>query len=71
MELSQLGDTPLCGTTIVQLIMQAKYLVDQNPEMDREVLQRGLEGNVCRCTGYQKVFDAVAAAAGRPKENQP
>jgi carbon-monoxide dehydrogenase small subunit len=46
------------------MILQAKSIVDRNPGLTRAELKRGLEGNVCRCTGYQKVFDAVAAVAG-------
>ena len=60
-----------CGYCMPGMIMQAKYLVDQKPDISRQALRRGLEGNICRCTGYQKVFDAVAAAAGQARENQP
>jgi len=60
-----------CGYCMPGMIMQAKYLADRQPDLSLEALRRGLEGNICRCTGYQKVFDAVAAAAGLPKENQP
>jgi carbon-monoxide dehydrogenase small subunit len=41
--------------------MQADYLVENNPELTRQEAQRGLEGNLCRCTGYTKVLDAVEA----------
>lgn len=56
-----------CGYCIPGMIMQARYLIDQNPgaghHMTRDDIARGLEGNVCRCSGYTKVVDAVAAAA--------
>ena len=53
-----------CGYCMPGMILQAKHIVDKNPGLTRQQLARGLEGNVCRCTGYQKVFEAVAAAAG-------
>ncbi|HJN25194.1 MAG: (2Fe-2S)-binding protein [Rhodospirillales bacterium] len=52
-----------CGFCTPGMIIQAKYLVDNNPTLTLEELQRGLEGNVCRCTGYKKIFDAVADVA--------
>ncbi len=53
-----------CGFCTPGLIMQAKYLVENGLATDREALKRGLEGNLCRCTGYAKVLDAVAEVAG-------
>jgi carbon-monoxide dehydrogenase small subunit len=50
-----------CGYCMPGMIMQADYLVENNPGLNREEIQRGLEGNVCRCTGYTKVLDAVTA----------
>jgi carbon-monoxide dehydrogenase small subunit len=56
-----------CGYCMPGMIMQARYLIDQNAEQDRAMtrddIARGLEGNVCRCSGYTKVVDAVAAVA--------
>jgi aerobic carbon-monoxide dehydrogenase small subunit len=52
-----------CGFCTPGMIIQAKYLVDNNPTLSLEQLQRGLEGNVCRCTGYKKIFDAIADVA--------
>ena len=51
-----------CGFCMPGMIMQAKHLADTSPELTRKELKRGLEGNVCRCTGYTKVLDAVADA---------
>jgi carbon-monoxide dehydrogenase small subunit len=48
-----------CGFCMPGMIMQAKHLVARNPDLTDDDLRRGLEGNVCRCTGYVKVFDAV------------
>ena len=53
-----------CGYCMPGMIMQAKYLVQKNPGVSREEIKRNLEGNICRCTGYTKVIDAVADVAG-------
>jgi carbon-monoxide dehydrogenase small subunit len=53
-----------CGYCMPGMIMQAKYLVQKNPGIGREEIKRNLEGNICRCTGYSKVIDAVADVAG-------
>jgi len=50
-----------CGFCMPGMIVQADYLAENHPALSREELCRGLEGNVCRCTGYTKVLDAVAA----------
>ena len=52
-----------CGFCMPGMIVQADYLVDKHPDISREEMQRGLEGNVCRCTGYTKVLDAMTAVA--------
>lgn len=52
-----------CGFCMPGMIMQANYLLEKNPGITRKQMQRGLEGNFCRCTGYTKVLDAIAAAA--------
>jgi aerobic-type carbon monoxide dehydrogenase small subunit (CoxS/CutS family) len=49
-----------CGFCMPGMIMQADYLAERNPDLDRKEMERGLEGNVCRCTGYTKVLDAVS-----------
>jgi len=54
-----------CGFCMPGMIMQAQYLIEKNPGLTREEAQRGLEGNLCRCTGYTKVLDAVEAVAGQ------
>ncbi len=52
-----------CGFCMPGMIMQAHNLLEDNPGLTREQAQRGLEGNLCRCTGYTKVLDAVQAVA--------
>lgn len=53
-----------CGFCMPGMIVQARHLADSNDKLTMDELKRGLEGNICRCTGYKKVFDAVAAVVG-------
>jgi carbon-monoxide dehydrogenase small subunit len=53
-----------CGFCMPGMIMQAVYLAETRPGLSREEMRRGLEGNVCRCTGYTKVLDALGAVSG-------
>jgi carbon-monoxide dehydrogenase small subunit len=52
-----------CGFCTPGMIMMAKALLDENPEPTRQEVSEGLAGNLCRCTGYVKIIDAVLAAA--------
>ena len=54
-----------CGFCTPGMIMSAKALLEENPNPSRVEIKRGLSGNLCRCTGYIRVFDAVEEAAGR------
>ncbi len=56
-----------CGYCMPGMIMQANYLVQKNPSVSREEIKRNLEGNICRCTGYTKIIDAVADVSGNLK----
>ena len=53
-----------CGYCTPGMIMAATYLLAQNPHPSEEEIRHGLEGNVCRCTGYHNIVRAVQAAAG-------
>lgn len=55
-----------CGFCIPGMIMSAKYLLLTNPTPTVPEIQEGLAGNLCRCGGYHRIVDAVAAAAGLP-----
>jgi carbon-monoxide dehydrogenase small subunit len=52
-----------CGFCIPGMILSAKALLDENPRPTREEIQVGISGNLCRCTGYQKIIDAIEAAS--------
>ena len=52
-----------CGFCSPGMIMMSKALLDENPNPTREEVKEGLGGNLCRCTGYVKIIDAVMAAA--------
>lgn len=52
-----------CGYCTPGMLMSAKYLLDQNPHPTREEIRAGISGNLCRCTGYTKIIDAVLAVA--------
>lgn len=52
-----------CGYCTAGMLMTAKALLDANPRPSREDVKRALSGNICRCTGYVKIIDAVLDAA--------
>ncbi|HEV2194913.1 MAG TPA: (2Fe-2S)-binding protein [Candidatus Acidoferrum sp.] len=57
-----------CGFCTPGMIMASKQILDRNPSPTEDEIRHGLEGNVCRCTGYQHIVNAVkAAAAGAGK----
>jgi carbon-monoxide dehydrogenase small subunit len=52
-----------CGFCTPGMILTAKALLDENPHPTREEIKEFLGGNLCRCTGYVKIIDAIMAAA--------
>ncbi len=52
-----------CGFCTPGMIMTAKALLDRDPAPSREVIRKEIEGNLCRCTGYNRIIDAVEKAA--------
>jgi carbon-monoxide dehydrogenase small subunit len=54
-----------CGFCTPGLVMQATYLMKQGRDLDADQIKRGIEGNLCRCTGYRKVIEAIATAMSR------
>ena len=52
-----------CGFCSPGMIMSVKYLLEQNPHPTEEEIRRGISGNLCRCTGYQQMVDAISELA--------
>jgi aerobic carbon-monoxide dehydrogenase small subunit len=53
-----------CGYCTPGMVMAAVGLIANGEAMNRDAIRHGLEGNLCRCTGYHNIVEAVAAAAG-------
>src|SRR5258705_823680 len=51
-----------CGYCTPAILVTAKALLDQNPHPTRDQIREALSGNLCRCTGYLQIFEAVEAA---------
>jgi carbon-monoxide dehydrogenase small subunit len=60
-----------CGFCIPGMIVAAKAFLDRNPRPTEAEIRKGISGNLCRCTGYQKIVQAIAAAAARPAGAAP
>lgn len=54
-----------CGYCTPGILLTAKALLDGNPTPSREIIKEALAGNLCRCTGYIKIWEAVELAAKR------
>ncbi len=52
-----------CGYCTPGMLMSAKALLDKNPNPDRQTIREAMAGNLCRCTGYYKIIEAVEDAA--------
>lgn len=59
-----------CGFCIPGIVMQANVLIKNNPEPSRDEIAKALTPNLCRCTGYKKIIDAIEYAAEAIKENR-
>jgi aerobic carbon-monoxide dehydrogenase small subunit len=57
-----------CGFCTPGLMVQASSLIERQPGAGEAAIRRGIEGNLCRCTGYRKIIDAIASAAGAPAQ---
>jgi len=54
-----------CGFCTPGMVLAAKKLLQENPQPSIEEIKRGISGNLCRCTGYQKIIEAINLAAKR------
>jgi carbon-monoxide dehydrogenase small subunit len=60
-----------CGFCTPGMLMSATSLLERNPEHDENEIRKGLQGNICRCTGYWNIITAVKAASGQEVEDEP
>lgn len=56
-----------CGFCTPGILCSAAALLERNPSPSRSEIRTALAGNLCRCTGYEKIYDAVEAAAARER----
>ena len=59
-----------CGYCTPGILMTAKALLDKDLNASREQIKEAISGNLCRCTGYQQIFEAIEEAAVRMKDNR-
>ena len=60
-----------CGFCTPGMLMSAAALLERNPSPSRDEIAHALSGNLCRCTGYTKILDAVEMAARELRERSP
>ena len=53
-----------CGYCTPGMLMSAKYLLDTNPSPSEQEIRKAIQGNICRCTGYVNIVEAIEKAAG-------
>lgn len=59
-----------CGFCTPGMVLSAKALLDRNPTPSEEEVREGLSGNLCRCTGYTKIIEAVLVASETMRKRQ-
>lgn len=59
-----------CGYCTPGMIIAARALLDKNPDPTLDDIKKGLSGNLCRCTGYTRIFEAVEIAAREIRNQQ-
>jgi len=57
-----------CGFCTPGIVLSAKALLDANPAPSETDIRHAIAGNICRCTGYDKIVEAIAAAAAQVRE---
>jgi carbon-monoxide dehydrogenase small subunit len=58
-----------CGYCIPGMVLSAKALLDKNLEASEEEIREGISGNLCRCTGYEKIVNGVKLAQSKLKDS--
>jgi aerobic-type carbon monoxide dehydrogenase small subunit (CoxS/CutS family) len=59
-----------CGYCTPGILMTAKALLEHEPNPSRERIKEAISGNLCRCTGYQQIFEAIEEAASKMNEGR-
>ena len=59
-----------CGICTPGMLMAAAQLIERNPHPSMEEIREGLAGNLCRCTGFMRIFESVIAAATKMPESE-
>ncbi len=59
-----------CGFCTPGMVIASKALLDKNPSPSEKEIRKAISGNLCRCTGYTKIIEAVTTAAGESKGGQ-
>jgi carbon-monoxide dehydrogenase small subunit len=57
-----------CGYCTPGMLMSAYYLLESNKEPTREDIKKGIQGNLCRCTGYSNIFTAIDDASRKMRK---
>jgi len=57
-----------CGYCTPGMVVQASHLLATHPQADADAIKRGIEGNLCRCTGYKKIVEAIASVNAADKQ---
>jgi aerobic-type carbon monoxide dehydrogenase small subunit (CoxS/CutS family) len=60
-----------CGYCTPGILMTAKALLEKEPQPSRDRIKEAVSGNLCRCTGYQQIFEAIEEAARRMGDESP
>jgi aerobic carbon-monoxide dehydrogenase small subunit len=60
-----------CGYCTPGMILSAKTLLDRNPQPSEEEIRTAISGNLCRCTGYQKIVEAIEEASAKTSGRSP
>jgi len=59
-----------CGYCTPGMLMSSLFLLQRNPDPTEEEIRRGIEGNLCRCTGYVNIVKSIKAAAKKMQEER-